>query len=65
MVFHFRFTGSIGVQTRCAKRNLNIKVEALSGNTNIDLQKHRPGNLNLVWWQYRNIDAANVLKERL
>ncbi len=30
-------TGSIGVQTLDVARNLNIKVEALSGNTNIDL----------------------------
>ena len=45
-------TGSIGVQTLDVARNLNIKVEALSGNTNIDLLEAQARNLNLVWWQY-------------
>ncbi|NLI58229.1 MAG: 1-deoxy-D-xylulose-5-phosphate reductoisomerase [Clostridium sp.] len=58
-------TGSIGVQTLDVARNLNIKVEALSGNTNIDLLEAQAREFKPRMVAVRNIDAANVLKERL
>ncbi|HOA97156.1 MAG TPA: 1-deoxy-D-xylulose-5-phosphate reductoisomerase, partial [Acetivibrio saccincola] len=58
-------TGSIGVQTLDVARNLNIKVEALSGNTNIDLLEAQAREFKPSMVAVRDVDAANVLKERL
>ena len=58
-------TGSIGVQTLDVARNLNIKVEALSGNTNIDLLEAQAREFKPSMVAVRDVDAANVLKEHL
>ncbi|MDQ2086905.1 1-deoxy-D-xylulose-5-phosphate reductoisomerase [Herbivorax sp. ANBcel31] len=58
-------TGSIGVQTLDVARNLNIKVEALSGNTNIDLLETQAREFKPKMVAVKDIKRANVLRERL
>lgn len=58
-------TGSIGVQTLDVARNLNIKVEALSGNTNIDLLEEQAREFKPHMVAVKDVECAKILKDRL
>ncbi|TYQ13033.1 UNVERIFIED_CONTAM: 1-deoxy-D-xylulose 5-phosphate reductoisomerase [Acetivibrio alkalicellulosi] len=58
-------TGSIGTQTLDVARNLNIKVEALTGNTNIDLLESQAREFLPKMVAVKDEKIANILKERL
>lgn len=58
-------TGSIGVQTLDVARNLNIKVRALSSNTNIDLLEKQAREFKPHMVAVRDVESAKILKERL
>lgn len=58
-------TGSIGVQTLDVARNLNIKVEGLSANSNIDLLEKQAREFNPLIVAVKEKDQGIILKERL
>ena len=58
-------TGSIGTQTLQVCRDLGIKVNAISANSNIDLLEEQAREFSVDIVGVYNHDAANVLSQRL
>lgn len=58
-------TGSIGRQTLDVCRDLGIKVNAISANTNIDLLEKQAREFKVSLVGVYNVDCAKQLKERL
>ena len=58
-------TGSIGRQTLDVCRDLGIRVNAISANTNIDLLEKQAREFNVSVVGVYDVDCAKQLKERL
>ncbi len=58
-------TGSIGKQTLDVCRDLDIKVNAISANSNIDLLEKQAREFNVSLVSVYDIDLADTLKHRL
>lgn len=58
-------TGSIGRQTLDVCRDLNIKVNAISANSNVDLLEKQVREFGVKLVGVYNADAAKILKERI